>query len=119
MSAVAGMSAGSTNSRDSPATLTGGGGSGRSPACQCTSLSRGLARYPPAIPAETRAEIIPWARAPSPGGRRGVDDLLHVAGRNVLARQAADHRGREPLTQPGLGMGMLAGPLPTRRQAIG
>ena len=61
-----GISAGSTHSADSPATLTRGGGSGRSPACQCTLASRGLARYPPSRPALTRAEIIPRTRSPSP-----------------------------------------------------
>jgi hypothetical protein len=46
MSSPAGISAGSTHSDDSPATLTLAAGSGRSPACQCTFAGRGLARYP-------------------------------------------------------------------------
>ena len=67
MSLPAGISAGSTHSADSPATVTCGAGSSRSPACQCTFASRGLARYPPSRPALTRAEIIRWTRLPSPG----------------------------------------------------
>ena len=66
MSSSDGISAGSTHSADSPATLTAGAGSGRSPACQCTFASRGLARYPASIPAVTSAEIIRWTRSPSP-----------------------------------------------------
>ncbi len=61
-----GISAGSTHSADSPATVTRWAGSGRSPACQCTMASRGLVRYPPSIPAETSAESIPCTRSPSP-----------------------------------------------------
>ena len=35
-----------------------------------------------------------------PGGGGGVDDVLHVADRDVLAGQVPDHRDGEPLTQP-------------------
>ena len=61
-----GISAGSTQNTDSPAMLTAISGSARSPACQCTFASLGLARYPPSTPALTRAEIISRTRSPSP-----------------------------------------------------
>ena len=54
-----------------------------------------------------------------PGGRRGVDDLLHVPGLDVLARHRADDRGGEPLAQPPLGVGVLAGPPVLDRQPVG
>ena len=46
--------------------LTCGPGAGRWPACQCTSRSRGLVRYPPVIPAVTMADRHRCSRAPSP-----------------------------------------------------
>ena len=57
-----------------------------------------------------------------PVGGRGVDRPLHVGGLDVLAGQAADHRGHEPGAQPALGIGVLAGPRlppPVRRQVPG
>ena len=66
MSLPDGISAGSTHSADSPDTVTRWAGSGRSPARQCTMASRGLVRYPPSMPAATRAESIPCTRSPSP-----------------------------------------------------
>jgi len=53
------------------------------------------------------------------GRGRGADDLLHVRGPDVLARHRADHRDGEPLTQPPLGMGVLARPLLLGRQPVG
>jgi len=53
------------------------------------------------------------------GGGRGVDDLLHVPRLDVLAGHAADHRDREPLAQPALGVRVLAGPPPVGGQAVG
>ena len=50
---------------------------------------------------------------------RGVDDLLHVPGRDVLAGDRADDRGGEPLAQPALGVRVLAGPLPLDREPVG
>lgn len=44
------------------------------------------------------------------GGGRGVDVPPHVGDPDVLAGQAADNRGHEPITQPPLGVGVLAGP---------
>jgi hypothetical protein len=64
------------------------------------------------MPALTRAEIMPAVRVPSPGGGGGVDDLLDVAGGDVLAGEGADDGGGEPLAQTLLGVGVLAGPLP-------
>jgi hypothetical protein len=53
-----------------------------------------------------------------PGRRRGVDDLLGVRGLAVLAGDRADDRRGEPLAQPPLGVGVLAGPqLPGRQPA--
>ena len=46
--------------------LTSGPGAARSAACQCTSRSRGLVRYPAAIPAVTMADRHRRSRAPSP-----------------------------------------------------
>jgi hypothetical protein len=43
-----------------------------------------------------------------PGRRRGVDDLLHVPGLDVLAGDRGDDRGGEPLAQPPLGIGVPA-----------
>src|ERR1035441_7593190 len=85
ISVSAGISAGSTNSADSPATLTCGAGSARSPACQCG---------------------------------RGVDDLLHVPGLDVLADDRVDDRGGEPLAQAALGMRVLAGPPILNREPV-
>ena len=65
-SAAAGISDGSTNCADSPCMLTCGPGAGRPAACQCTSRSRGLVRYPPVIPAVTMADRHRCSRAPSP-----------------------------------------------------
>jgi hypothetical protein len=45
-----------------------------------------------------------------PRRRGGVDDLLHVPGLYVLAGDHTDDRGGEPLAQPALGVGVLAGP---------
>ena len=45
-----------------------------------------------------------------PRGGGGVDDLLRVAGLDVLAGDRVDDRGGEPLAQPPLGVGVLAGP---------
>ena len=45
---------------------TCGPGAARPAACQCTSLSRGLVRYPAAIPAVTMADRHRRSRAPSP-----------------------------------------------------
>ena len=56
------------------------------------------------------------AALPRRGG--GVDDLLHVPGRDVLADDRVDDRGGEPLAQPALGMRVLAGPLPLDREAV-
>ena len=118
MSAPAGISAGSTHSADSPATVTCGAGSGRSPACQCTLASRGLARYPPSIPAADERGDHPVDPVAFPGGGGGVDDLLRVAGRDVLAGDRVDDRGGEPLAQPPLGVGVLAGPPLVHRQPV-
>ena len=46
--------------------LTCGPGADRPAACQCTSRSRGLVRYPPVIPAVTMADRHRCSRAPSP-----------------------------------------------------
>jgi hypothetical protein len=54
-----------------------------------------------------------------PGGGRGVDDLLHVAGLDVLAGDRADDRLGEPLAQPPLGVGVLAGPPVPGRGPVG
>jgi hypothetical protein len=54
-----------------------------------------------------------------PGGRRGVDDLLHVAGLDVLAGDSADDRRHEPLAQSALGVGVRAGPPLVNREAVG
>jgi hypothetical protein len=54
-----------------------------------------------------------------PRGGGGIDDLLHVPGRDVLAQDRADDRGGEPLAQPALGMRVLAGPLPLDREPVG
>ena len=88
------------------------GGRGRPPACQCTSRSRGLTRYPAVIPAVTRADRHRLQPGALPGGGRGVDDLLHVGDPDVLAGDRGDDRGDEPGAQPPLGIGVLAGPLP-------
>src|ERR1035437_7332021 len=85
ISVSAGISAGSTNSADSPATLTCGAGSARSPACQCG---------------------------------RGVDDLLHVPGLDVLADDRVDERGGVPLAQAAPGMRVLAGPPILNREPV-
>ena len=42
-----------------------------------------------------------------PGGGGGVHHRLHVSDRDVLARQAADHRGQVPGAEPPLGIGVL------------
>ncbi len=65
MSAAAGISAGSTHSADSPDVPGSGSGTGRPAACQCTSRSRGLARYPPLMPAVTMADRHLCSRSPS------------------------------------------------------
>jgi hypothetical protein len=49
----------------------------------------------------------------------GVDDLLHVPRRDVLADDRIDDQDGEPLAQAALGMGVLAGPLPLDREAVG
>ena len=54
-----------------------------------------------------------------PRRRGGVDELLHVPGRDVLAEDRVDDRGGEPLAQPALGMRVLAGPLPLDRRRSG
>ena len=46
--------------------------------------------------------------ADSPRRGRGVDDLPHVPGRDVLADDRADDRDGEPLAQPPLGVRVLA-----------
>lgn len=45
-----------------------------------------------------------------PRGGGGVDDLLRVAGLDVLAGDRGDDRGGEPLAEPTLGVGAPAGP---------
>jgi MFS family permease len=53
-----------------------------------------------------------------PGSGSGVDDLLGVGGLDVLARDRVDDRGGEPLAQPPLGVGVLAGPPVLGRQPV-
>jgi hypothetical protein len=50
-----------------------------------------------------------------PRRRGGVDDLLRVPGRDVLACHGADDRGGEPLAQPALGMRVLNAIVRVRR----
>jgi hypothetical protein len=57
-------------------------------------------------------------------GRGGVHRLLHVRDLDVLAGDGRDDRGDEPLAQPPLGVGVLAGPplvrpVPVRRLVVG
>jgi hypothetical protein len=52
-------------------------------------------------------------------GGRAVDDSLHVGDPDVLAGHARDDRGHEPLAQPPLGVGVLAGPLLTGGEPAG
>jgi hypothetical protein len=88
---------------------------GRSLAFLWTSLSRGLARYPALRPAATMADRH-LCSARLFRRRRGIDDLLHVTGPDVLAGNRGDDRGGEPLAQPPQGVSMLAGaPLHQRR----
>jgi hypothetical protein len=54
-----------------------------------------------------------------PGRRRGVDDLLHVPGLDVLAGHLCDHGGGIQRAQPRLGMRVLARPPFADREAIG
>jgi hypothetical protein len=68
------------------------------------------------MPALTRADRQRCSRSPSLAGR-GVDDLLHVTGRDVLAGHRGDDRDGEPAAQPALGVGVPAGPpLPGRQR---
>jgi hypothetical protein len=53
------------------------------------------------------------------GGGRGVDDPLHVGDPDVLARQVCDGRGHEPLAQPTLSVGVLAGSLLAGGKPVG
>jgi hypothetical protein len=73
-------------------------GPGQSPGMPLpvTFANRGLARYPPSRPTLTRAEIMP---APGCLPRRwgGVDDLLPMAGPDVLAADRAHDRRGEPV----------------------
>ena len=63
-----------------------------------------------------QAPVQPVALA---GGRRGVDDLLHVTGGDVLAGDRRDDRGGEPLAQPPLGISVPPGPPLAHRQPVG
>ena len=53
-----------------------------------------------------------------PWGGRGVDDLLHAPGLDVLADDRVDDGGGEPLAQAALGMRVLAGPLIVGREPV-
>ena len=112
-SASAGTSAGSTQNTDSPAKLTCGGGSAV-----------------PGLPVHLRKACVSQVPALQPGRdhtpdpaalprrRRGVDDLLHVPDRDVVAAEPGDDRDCEPLAQAALGMGVLAGPLPVDPEPV-
>jgi hypothetical protein len=57
-------------------------------------------------------------------GGRGADCFLHVGDLDVLAGEAGDDRGDEPVAQPALGVGVLGGPrlpgrVPVRGQVVG
>jgi hypothetical protein len=72
--------------------------------------SRGLVKVPALDPRRDQRGEHPVHPVAFPGRRRGIDDLLRVRGRDVLAGDCVDDRGGEPLAQPPLGMGVLAGP---------
>ena len=94
--------------------LTCGPGAGRPAACQCTSRSRGLVRYPAGDPGGDHGGQAPVQPGALARGGRGVDRLLHVGDLDVLAGDRGDDRGHEPLAQPPLGVGVLGRPRPAR-----
>jgi hypothetical protein len=108
-STLDGISQGSTSSADSPATVTFRAGSGRSPACQWTPAASGWRGSALDTGADHGGQhpVDPVALA---RGGSGVDDLLRVANRDVLAGDRADDRGGEPLAQAALVVPVLARP---------
>ena len=116
---AAGISAGSTHSADSPEMLACGSGTGRSAGLP-VHLPKPRIGQVPALDARAhhgrQAAVQPVALA---GGRRGVDDLLHVTGGDVLAGDRRDDRGGEPLAQPPLGVGVPPRPPLGDRQPVG
>ena len=74
--------------------------------------SRGLARYPPSIPAATRAEIIPVHPVALPGVGAALTICCMCPVLMSWQIDRADDRVGEPLAQPPLGVRVLAGPPP-------
>jgi hypothetical protein len=113
------MAAGSTHDRDSPATVTSGGGERSVPGLP---VHFGQARAGEVAALDAGADHggdHPVDPVAFPGGRRGVDDLLHVAGLDVLADDRVNDRGGEPGAQSALAIGMLARPPVLHRAAAG
>ena len=81
-------------------------------------LEPGAGQVPGRDPRGDHGRQAPAQPRALPRGGRGVDDALHVGDPDVLAADPRDDRGGEPLAQPALGIGVLAGPRPPGRVPV-